>query len=299
MPGPLLKLGTPNKEAAPKLKTLKPVYPLLVLCLVLLMGCSRDNAKGRFEGAETSLGNGEFERAIEEYRSIANAVGTTAYGPISLYKIASIYDRHLDDKPKAVEAYYTLYSIYPESAEAVEAREAMAIIYSEAGNHAKAIDEYQWVLEKSPAKEKHYRYLIAMEYLRMNDFRQTRLELRDLLDSLNMPDPPPPGGPHYELIIKIYYQTANSYYLESRNTEATKAYDELISKYPGHPLSLEARLNKAHILIEDELFEPALEILNTLAGVYPHTETIDSMIKLTKKRIREGPSPRRKKQWRR
>ncbi len=296
-PGALGKLGAPDKEAAPKLKTLKPVYPLLVLCLVLLMGCSRDNARVRFEAAEVALGNGEFERAIEEYRSIANTFGTTAYGPISLYKIASIYDRHLDDKPKAVEAYYTLYNIYPESAETVEAREAMAIIYSEAGNHAKAIDEYQWVLEKRPDREEHYRYLIAMEYLRINDFRQTRLELRDLLDSLNVPDPPQPGGPHYELMVKIYYQTANSYYLESRNTEAIKAYDELISKYPGHPLSLEARLNKAHILIEDEMFEPALEILDALAPEYPHTETIDSMIKLTRKRIREGPSPGRRKQW--
>ncbi len=297
-PAALLKPGATDKEAAPKLKTFKPVYPLIVLCLVLLMGCDRDNARERFGEAETFLGNGEFERAIEEYRSVANANGETAYGPISLYRIASIYDSHLDDKPKAVEAYYALYSIYPQSSEAVEAREAMAVIYSEAGNHTKAIGEYQWVLEKRPAREEHYRYLIAMEYLRANDFRQTRLELRDLFNSINAEDPPPPGGPRYELIVKIYYQTANSYYLESRNTEALKAYDELISKYPGHPLSLEARLNKAHILIEDEMFEPALEILSALAPEYPHTETIDSMIKLTRKRIREGPSPRRKKQWR-
>jgi TolA-binding protein len=253
----------------------------------------------RFERAESSLGNGEFERAIEEYRSVANDFGKTAYGPISLYKVASIYDRHLGDKPRAVEAYYTLYNIYPESVEAVEAVEAMAVIYSEAGNHAKAIDEYQWVLEKRPDRKEHYGYLIAMEYLQMNDFRQTRLELRDLLGSLSVPAPPAPGGPLYELMVKIYYQTANSYYLESKNTEAINAYDDLISRYPGHPLSLEAKLNKAHILIEDELFEPALELLGALAEEYPNTETIDSMIKLTKKRVREGPSLRRKKKWRR
>ena len=275
-----------------------PVYPLLVLSLVLFIGCSRNNAKARFETAEASLGNGEFTRAIEEYRLVANTFGATAYGPVSLYKIASIYSTHLNDKPRAVEAYYTLYSIYPESAEAIEARESMAIIYSEAGNHAKAVNEYQWVLEKRPDSREHYRYLIAMEYLQMNDFRQTRLELRDLLDSLNVPDPPPLGGPHYELIVKIYYQTANSYYLESNNIEAIKAYDELISKYPQHPLSLEARLNKAHILIDDAVFEPALEILTALADEYPNKETIDSMIKLTRKRLREGPTPRRKKKWR-
>ncbi len=273
-------------------------YPLIILCLILLIGCSRDNAKARFEAAEAYEGNGEFTRAIEEYRLVANTFGATAHGAVSLYKIASIYNIHLNDKPRAVEAYYTLYSIYPDSAEAIEARESMAIIYSEAGNHAKAVDEYQWVLEKRPAESEHYRYLIAMEYLQMNDFRQARLELRDLLDSLNVPDPPPLGGPHYELIVKIYYQTANSYYLESKNAEAIKAYDELISKYPQHPLSLEARLNKAHILIDDAVFEPALEILTGLVDEYPNTETIDSMIKLTKKRLREGPTPRRKKQWR-
>ncbi len=274
------------------------IYPLLILWLVLIGGCSRNNAQAHFEAAEASFGSGEFQRAIEEYRLVANTFGTTAYAPVSLYKIASIYDTHLNDKPRAVEAYYTLYNIYPESAEAIEARESMAIIYSEAGNHAKAVEEYQWVLEKRPASSEHYRYLIAMEYLQANDFRQTRLELRELLDSLNVPDPPPLGGPHYELIVKIYYQTANSYYLESKNTEAIEAYDELISKYPQHPLSLEGRLNKAHILIDDAVFEPALEILNGLADEYPNTETIDSMIKLTKKRLREGPTPRRKKQWR-
>ncbi len=293
------KPNGPNSDTRPGRKSLRPVYPLLILCLLIIAGCSRDNARVRFEGAESSLGNGEFERAIEEYRSVANDFGTSAYGPVSLYKIASIYDRHLGDKPKAIEAYYALYNIYPESAEAVEAVEAMAVIYSKAGNHTKAIGEYQWVLERRPAREEHYRYLIAMEYLRMNDFRQTRLELRDLLDSLSVPNPPPPGGPLYELMVKIYYQTANSYYLESKNTEAIKAYDDLISRYPDHPLSLEAKLNKAHILVEDELFEPALELLHALAEEHPHTETIDSMIKLTKKRIREGPSLRRKKKWRR
>lgn len=270
--------------------------PILAFCL--LAGCGRDTARARFEAAEVLLGNGEFERAIEEYRYVVDTFGATAYGPGSLYKIAIIYNRHMQDRPSSVEAYYTLYNIYPESAEAVLAREDMALIYSEAGNHSKAVGEYQWVLERSPGKEDHYRYLIAMEYLKMNDFRQTRLELRDLLDSLEAQDPlPAPSTPGHELIVKTHFQMANTYYLEGRNQAAFKAYGELAERFPDHTLSLEARLNKVHILVEDGRFETALESLDALAGEYPNTETISSMIKLTRKRLREGPKPRKK--WKR
>jgi tetratricopeptide (TPR) repeat protein len=285
-----------TKNKLVKKTALLVIWPILAFCL--LTGCARDTAKARFEAAEVLLGNGEFERAIEEYRYVVDTFGATPYGSGALYKIAIIYDRHMQDRPGSIEAYYTLYNIYPESAEAVLAREDMALIYSEAGNHSKAVGEYQWVLERSPGKETHYRYLIAMEYLKMNDFRQTRLELRDLLESLEAEDPlPTPSTPGHEFIVEIYFKMANTYYLEGRNQTALKAYDELVERFPDHALGLEARLNKAHILVEDERFEAALEVLDALLDEYPNKETISAMIKLTKKRLRESPDPR--KRWRR
>lgn len=268
---------------------LSGALPILLLITFALAGCQSRAASSNFQEAEALLAEGKYMAAIAKYEYVAETWKSSPYAPKSKYRVAYTYNRHLGDEKRATDAYLALYFLYPGSREAVQAREDLAGIYSERGEHSKAIEEYQWVLEKRPAREQRYRHLIAMEYIKLGDTAQARIELKELLAL--------PLGE--ELATETYFQIANTYYIEGDNKNAIKAYDELILKFPDHRLSLDARLNKARILEEEEELMDALLILRGLEERYPNRDVITNLIKHIEKRLDEGPGQARERRWKR
>lgn len=253
------------------------------LAAVVLYGCGADRAGERFKTAELLLGAGDYAGAVAEYSRVVRDFHDSSYAPESQYKIALVYNRHLSDEKRAMDAYSTLLYLFPESPEARLAREDMAGIFSARGEHLKAIEEYERLAEAYPADDARLRFATAMEYFRMNDFRQARIELAGILKK----------SPPADLVPRVKYRIAYIHYIEGDTEKALEAFDEIARDWPDDPLAVEALLGKAKALEEAARPREALEILKGLLDRYPNREVVATRIKWVKKRMTEGPGPKR------
>lgn len=233
-------------------------------------GCSEDPALSAYDRAEKALSEGDYAGALEKYSYVANNFHSSPYGPKSRYRIGFIYNRHLRENEKALEAYKTLYYLYPESSEAVLARQEIAKLYSRGGEHSRAVGEYQRLLEERPGEADKFLYQIAMEYIKMNDFRQARIELTELLSRTS----------NRNLIPKIHYQIANTYYIEGDLFRAVTAYDEVISRFPESQFSIEAGFGKGKAFEESGKLKEALQAYKSIENEYPDREVLKNRINL-------------------
>ncbi len=262
-----------------------PLYSALFILITLITACSKDGALIIFERAEKFLGNGNYVRALETYNHLADKHPESTYAPTSKYKIGLIHYIYMGDKQRALEAYFSLILMYPESKDIAFARKDMAEIYSNDGDHRRAIGEYQWFIENSTGPERDdFHYHIAMEYQKLSDFKQAIIELQDILKD----------SPFTPIAPKLYYQIATNQYLDGNLNEAIDTYDRLVSLYPENHLSLEARLGKAIAMEEQDRLIEAKEILRSLEATYPNKDVIKVRLSWINKRIKEGPSRRRR-----
>ncbi len=261
---------------------------LFLLSLSVLTSCGRPNrAPESYMEAEELLGRGKFLLAIDKYDAVAREFETTPFAPKSLYKKALIYNRFLKDKKRAVEAYYEVLSVYPHTDEAYAARSDLAGIYSASGDHTKAVEQYQWMLDskREPAKEEEYRYIIALEYFKMNDFEQAQAELKELLSMAVKKD----------IIAEALLLRGDTFYITGHIPEAIAAFEEIISRLPGRPVAIRARFNMAKALEDSDREDEALAILESLKDSYPNKDVLTRTIEGVKTRMREKKQKRTKK----
>lgn len=262
----------------------------IVFALVIFSigGCSISPVSRDFNRAEEYFSAGRFDSAIIVFSSIVEKYPDSNEAAKSQYKIAHIHKDFLYDDQKALSSYLMYLSIYPNGEDAVKARHDIAELYSKIGEYWKAIKEYQHLsaVDKS-GKRYLYLYKIAMEYLKVNELRQARIEFREIAEK----------SVDAELIEKSSFQIANTYYLEGSNDKAMKAFDEFLEKYPNGPLYLDAALDKASILSEEGKLEVAVKWLRDLKEDYPNDVSIDIRLASINDRIENGPKMKLPRKW--
>ena len=199
---------------------------------------------------------GRHREAIERYSYVVTRYPESELAPKSQLKAASNYDKDLKDDEKAIAAYSALFFMYPDSAETVEGREALAELYSGKGEHRSSIEEYQRLYESVPASRQRFQYLIAMEYMRMGDLRQARAELVELNNIVANPGLSP----------RIRMHIAETYHIEGMYSEALRRYDEIIGRFPESQAAEEAAMAKAAIYEDEGSYAEALRVLYALKG---------------------------------
>lgn len=260
-------------------RTLGLAAALVILVASALAGCSEDPAREGYYSAETLLGRGDYTGAIGEYSRVAETYQESPYAPKSRLRMGEVFGLHLSDQARAMDAYSKLLYLHPESPEAAKARLRVAEIYSERGEHLKAIEQYERLLMEDPSRGAGLQYLIASEYLKMNDFRQARVELQEVLER----EPGPETAP------EVMYRIAYSYYIEGKTDRAVDGFDELARKYPEGPWVAEAMMGKAKALEDAGRLSEALEVLEALADDHPNPEVVETRMEWIRKRLRKGP----------
>jgi len=270
---------------------------LVVLSMALIFmaaftaGCSNRAEEKAFFRAEQALGEGEYQEAIAFYRIFVEDFPESELAPQAQYKIGVVYGSHLKNAAKALEAYSMLLYLFPGSPEAMQAREQRAKVYSSWGRHRKSIAEYAWMLEygsKESAGE--YRYNIALEYIKMGDYGQARIELDELIKSV----------PSEKLLSNAYYQVATALQLGGDYSGAVKAYDIFIERFPGHKLTSDALLHKATVLEQSGKLQEALALMKELRVRYPEfSVALGIKIASAEKRLNSGPKLNKKRKRRR
>lgn len=240
-----------------------------------LCGCFADGARTEYEKAEAYLAEGKYEQAFAGYSGVAARFGSSPYGAKSLLRVAFIYGTHLGDDAGAVKTCSEVIYLYPGTEEAAAARGMKARIHSMRGEHSKAVEEYQALLEQQPGEADRIRFQAAMEYVKMNDLKQARVELDDILKR----------SVAGELREEVKFQIANTYYLEGDAKEALKGFEGVIKEYPDSPIYYEALFAKARVYDEEGRLAEALEILRGLDGKYPNREALKTAVEWTEKRL--------------
>ncbi|MEE8574600.1 MAG: tetratricopeptide repeat protein [Thermodesulfobacteriota bacterium] len=262
----------------------KKLFILTTICSALLLlsfsGCSAPPSTKAFDDAELLYSQGEYDQALNAYLSLLSKFPESPHAPKSQFRTAHIYNRYLENIPKALKAYAELFYLYPESSELESAALERAKLYSSVGEHWNAIEDYKWLLEKS-TKQDHNQYLyqLAMEYVKLNDFKQARVELAALLGK----------SPKLALAVKAKYQIATTYYLQSNHKEAIKAYEEIINNHGKSEMAMEAIIGKGASLEESGKLSEALAIFKSIAGEYKNTDAINIKISLIEKKLKKGP----------
>ncbi len=175
-------------------------------------------------------------------------------------------------------------SVYPKAKEAYMARKDLAAIYSAAGDHTKAVEQYQWILDSriEPLKAEDYRYTIALEYFKMNDLAQAGTELKELLATAEKKD----------IIAKALLLQGDTFYITGKTNEAIQTFKKIISKLPEDPAAVKAAFNLAKALEDTDKEDEALAILNSLRDTYPNKDVLERTIKGIKTRKKEKKAKR-------
>lgn len=249
--------------------------------LLLITGCGGDPAKLFYTEAEKLVSEGYFEAGIEEYYKIIDNHPDSNYAGKSYYKIGLTYHKYLGRKRQAIDAYSALFYLHPKSPEAKLAREDRAKIFSSMKKHRRAIEDYDILLQTSPQeKMSKLQYLIAMEYISMNDFMQARIELGEILNR----------NPDKKMLPDIHYKIATTYHLEGSLDDAIETYEKVITDYPRTRLAIEARLQKGITLGEAGYFEEAIGELKMIEPVYVNHEALIKRIELLQERLDSEPT---------
>lgn len=268
-------------------KTLFQVSFLLITLLFSFPGCGSDPSMAIFNEAELQLSQGEYLQAIKTHTNLLKKYPDSQLAPESLFRKGHIYYRYLDNIEMAMKAYHELALLYPESAKLVDAAKDKGEIYSTLGKHWKAVQEYEWLLTRSrPSERGDFQYLIAMEYFKMNDFKQARIEFAEILNTNSATT----------LAPEIHFRIATSFYFEKNLTESLAAYKLVIEKFPDHALAFQSNINIAQVYADADKLTEAIELLKRLKtkSNKNENELIDMRIALIKKRIIRPNQKRRR-----
>lgn len=271
-----------SRSRQKKNKTERRLLFLLFLFALGFTACSADHGSVVFEKAEKQFSKGEIDVALTQYQYVVDKYPESAFAPKSQYRIAQIYNHNFRDKKKAMEAYSTLFFMYPNSPDTIDARADIAAIYAASGEHRLAIDQYQKLITENPTGYKDFQYKIAMEYILLNDFSQARVEFAELL-----------GRASGELVPEIEYQIANTYYIEGNLKDAIERFEKIISRFPDSPFALNAKLGIAKSYSETGKLGEAMVLLNELKDKYSNKAAVDIMIDAIQVRLDERPGSKK------
>ena len=264
-------------------------FSIAALVLAALAACGLEASTKIFNEAEVLLSRGEYREAIKAHSELIDRYPQSPLAPESLFKKGHIYYRYLDEIEKAIKTFDELAYLYPESSKLANAARDKGAIYSALVEHWKAVKEYEWLLEGAGDEEiDTYQYLIGMEYFKMNDFRQARIEFTEIVQK----------SPESPLAPDIRFRIASSFYLEKNLTESLAAYKLMTELFPDHPLALESSVNITQVLADAGRFSEALVELKKLKADKTRTdhELIDMRIALIEERIKRPRQRGRKKQ---
>lgn len=254
------------------------VASLFFVLTLLLFSCARDEARSLFEKGESLRGAGAYVEAIETYRRVVLHHEQSELAPEALYRIGELNYLFLNEFTEAAGAFNRLITSYPLSVRCREAQRYLADIYMhKLGNRKQAIVEYQKAImyygDSTEAEE--FQHEIASAYFDLKNFHQQRLELRHILTVF------PNTGRRGE----IYFQIANSYYVEGRLDDAINTFSDILKDFPDSPLAVEAKFQLAVCLEEKEELKKAISLLEEIVGVYPNPKLVERRIERIKKRL--------------
>ncbi len=235
--------------------------------------------------ASSYIDQAQYLRAIEEYTRIVNLEQKGDLAIKAQRQITLIYEKHLEDYPRAIRSEREVYRRSEDPRVKREARAKIAEIYSNRfGDFVAASDEYEKIFEESGyIFPKAPELLIAWGDSLMESGNYSSAALR--FSEFRSKYPGQVQGP------RVLFQEAQAYLADQkyevaiesfreliRNYKGTEGYDGFVAEsYYGLGLSFEAK---------DDL-EKALEAYRSSLAKYPNPKVVEVKIERLQKRKQE------------
>jgi TolA-binding protein len=268
-----------NFPSALLIREFKAFLATSFLAIFFLASCQGEAIKKEIDRAEAFRNNGKYLKAIEAYQKVIDSSPESSIATQSLYEIGNIYYLCLNDYPRALRFFSQLIYSYPESRWAVFSQKNIADIYLfKIGDFEWAISEYDELIKVEnlgTIRRDEIVYNIARCYFDLNNFEQSRIEYRSLLERF----------PNTSFAVEAYFRIATTLYLQGEHEEAIKAYEEVVKRFPKEKRSAEARFEIASLLEEMGELEKALDIYRKLLRSYHNEEMVRARIDQVKERL--------------
>lgn len=258
----------------------------LLIFMLMILSCLGSACKSRtfdsdFRDAESRMGLGHTEDALESYINISKRYHDDPRRPAVLLKIAKLFETDRHDLRTAIDAYGRIIDQYPLTASSRTAREERAKLEQRRGNFDAAIEDLSALLKLFPDSEDHLRYrvLIGGVYLTSGQYSQARAELSPLLLDETV---------SADILEQALFTYAESFFLEGRSEDARKWYRVFIRNFPDSDLSDEVKLHLATCLEELGRLGAAREVTMSAHG-YPNKDVIDVRLNSIDERGTEPP----------
>lgn len=249
---------------------------LALVILTVIYGTRTQTYEGKLRKADKLFKVKRFDEAITLYVSLIDRDPKNPKTPTILMQIGDIYNFSLNKIDKAAETYDLITIRYPSSDPALKAFVKKAELFFTNDQFDRALKEYQNILENFPKLKEidSYRLKLGICHLKLKQFEAARREFKTILDTnLNTP-----------LGDEVLFQTANSYFMEGKTTQAIPIYQSLIEHFPKTPLINEAKFNLADCYEDLGEYDKALSIYKQIQNSYPNPKVIELQIQKNQER---------------
>ncbi len=205
----------------------------------------------QFAGAEELFQNGEYGKAITEYRKLIKKYSGSLYAPRSQYAIGSSYEA-LGKYSRAVEEYQKVIDNYPASDKVADVLESQYRLgnllfgkeiesklkkaFAES-NYEKAAKVYQLVIKNAPYSERasEVQYRIGLSYRKQGNFSEAVSEYQKVIR--NYPESPWVEKAYYEIGLSYLAQSLSPLYDQTMTDSALKQFQEFRKRFPDSELT--------------------------------------------------------------
>ena len=253
---------------------MKKILIICILAALSICACDRviTDYDAAIANAEGELGLGQTREALDHYRAIARGLKTDPRWAGIMLRIAEIESNMMRDRAAADEALSDVIERAPLTEAGRIAREARARERVRQKDYQGAIEDYNALIKHFPEGDHAMRYRIDLAgvYLTSKDFRQSRIEVKPLVEGEGVPP---------EIREKAVFLAAESFFLEGQARKAAGYYEWLIRDFPNSPLLAEAKLHLATCIEELGYLGIAREVTRDAAKDYPNKGVIDARLK--------------------
>ncbi len=248
------------------------LHILFCALLISLSACNRATFEERVADAEARLGAGDARAALSDYRSIAEKFRDDPRRAGILLRVADLYSTALDDTPSAILAYGEAIKAKPLSQAAQVAHERRAELLEAKGDYEGAIADYSTLLKHFGFGVDAYRYrvLLAGAYISGRNYRQARVEIKQLVEGKDIPD---------DVREQALFLAAESFFIEGNTERAAEYYQWFLRDFPKSTLAPEVKLHMATCLEEMGYMGMARDLTRSARSEYANEKVVDARLK--------------------
>lgn len=258
------------------------------MLLFLNLGCESRQEK-EFNRGVKYQSNGEFKEALLEFDKVMKREPSNTIALRAARESVKILLYDTKNYEKAIDAlkFLILYSNNPDERWKSQSQVAQ-IYFDNLAWYDKALLEYSKLLTGDLPKDESLkvRLAIARTYYYLGQFAQSSSEASSILVEQDVSD---------DQAFDVYLLQANINQSLKKYTEAAKALEQLMVRFPERAKKENIGINLALCYEELGVYKEALRVLESLKDYYKPKEYIDLRIKKLKDRLLNQPQKRLKK----